>query len=273
MAAESRERLSYIKSFYADPEIDKYCEKQFIRLNPMTMMYMGVSNDNSHLLKSANYLRNELPIRLAYMIKELRNLPFIIACNPSLLEIHERCIKTFREFNSFDKEIKDMQSEREFNQIVHNMLELNKDLLVMLCDGFKESRRYIRNEGFIKNNLNKILSARLGIRLLAEHHIALNKQSNLGKIFVSDELNDDYAEDASGRDHDHHSSNSAGESSSGGGSSNSSSSSYGRDESWHGIIHRKFSPKKLIENSTRLVTRLCKEKYGASPKVSDLNSS
>ena len=52
--SESRERFTNIRYFYADPEIDKAVEKPLIRLNPMTMLYMGVSDDNSHLLQSAN---------------------------------------------------------------------------------------------------------------------------------------------------------------------------------------------------------------------------
>ena len=52
--SESRERFNNIRYFYADPEIDKATEKPLVRLNPMTMFYMGVSDDNSHLLQSAN---------------------------------------------------------------------------------------------------------------------------------------------------------------------------------------------------------------------------
>jgi [3-methyl-2-oxobutanoate dehydrogenase (acetyl-transferring)] kinase len=128
---------------------------------------------------------------------------------------------------------------------------------------FKDTRRYIRNESFIKTNLNRILSARLGIRLLSEHHIALNKQSSLNKIFVSEDLNDDFAEELKSKNIDHLQSNSPSDSNSPSSSVNSSH----RDENWVGIIHRKFSPKKLIETSSRLVTRLCLDKYGAAPKV------
>lgn len=263
--SESRERLNNIKYFYADPVIDKACDKPLIRLNPIAMMYMGVSEDNSHLLKSANYLRNELPIRLAHIIKELRHLPFIIACNPSMLDIHERCIKAFRDFEPFiDHEIQDLDTERRFNQVVYNMLEMNKDLLALLCDGFKDSRRYMRDEKFIKTYLNKILSARLGIRLLSEHHIALNKQSSLNKIFVNEELNEDIAEEKKNGQIDYMQSNSPSDSQA---SMSSSTSNNAKDENWVGIIHRKFSPKKLVENSSRLVSRLCKDKYGATPKV------
>ena len=223
--SESRERHNLIRNFYSDPDIDKSAEKPLVRLNPLTMLYMGVSDDNSHILRSANYLRNELPIRLAHMIKELRSLPFIVAVNPSMLEIHERCIKAFRNFENFEKEIRDEETEKRFRTHVGDMLEMNKDLLIMLCDGFRDSRKYIKNESFIKTNLNRTLTARLGIRLLCEHHMLLSKQSN---------QNEPEAE---------------------------------RDENWVGIINKKFFPKKIIENSGRLVARICTEKYGVAPKL------
>lgn len=219
--SESRERLTNIRQFYADQSIDKLSEKTLVRLNPISMMYMGVSDDNSHLLKTANYLRHELPIRVAHLIKEIRHLPFIIAVNPHILEIHERCIKTFHTFDNFDRVIRDKHAEKEFSGMVFNMLEMNKDLLGLLCDGFKESRRYIQNEDYIRKNLTRILSARLGIRLLCEHFIALNKHSEQRLT----------------------------------------------DTEYVGIIHKRFSPKKLIEKSGRMVTRICTEKYGMAPKL------
>lgn len=259
-SSEARERSNTMRFFYLNPEIDKAAQKPLVRLNPMTMMYMGVSDDYSHLLQSANYLRNELPIRLAHMIKEMRNLPFIVGCNPSMLEIHERCIKAFNNFDNFDKEIKDLSTEKRFNQHVCNMLEMNKDLLALLCDGFRDTRRYIKNEDFIKHNLNKILSARMGIRLLCEHHIALNKQSNIDPTQTG--------EDEDGCGERSASSSSANErSTSSTNCLSESSSRSAKTEDWVGIIHKKFSPKKLVETSGRMVSRICQDKYGQAPKL------
>lgn len=252
--SESRERLNYLRHFYSDPEIDKAIEKPLVRLNPMAMMYMGVSEDNSHLLKSANYLRNEIPIRLAHMIKELRNLPFIVAINPSMLDIHERCVRFFRHFEQFDKEIKDINTEKQFLKLVCDMLEMNRDLLALLCDGFRDSRRYTKNEDFIKYHLNRILSARLGVRLLCEHHIALNKQS-----YQNNSLNDQTTSNQSEVKNKSDVFSSDEVLSQGSGSIS--------DENCVGIIHKKFSPKRLIETSGRLVTRICMDKYSVAPKL------
>jgi hypothetical protein len=198
------------------------------------------------------------------MIKELRNLPFIVACNPSMLEIHERCIKAFRNFDSFQKDIKDINTEKEFNILVFEMLEMNKDLLSLLCDGFKDTRRYIKNESFIKANLNKILSARLGLRLLCEHHIALNKQSNLNKLLLSDQDMENYDDnDESPSDHSNHNNNqkdffnSSYLAANSGDTNNSGNKKTSRqkDSNLIGIIHKKFSPRRLIETSGYLVLR------------------
>ena len=40
-----------------------------------------------YLQKSAQYLWKELPVRIAHRIHEFRSLPFIIGCNPTILEV------------------------------------------------------------------------------------------------------------------------------------------------------------------------------------------
>ena len=37
--------------------------------------------------KSARYLQQELPVRIAHRIKGFRSLPFIIGCNPTILHV------------------------------------------------------------------------------------------------------------------------------------------------------------------------------------------
>lgn len=270
-SSTTRERFNNVRYFYADPEIDRATERPLVRLNPMTMLYMGVSDDNSHLLLSANYLRNELPIRLASMIKRFRNLPFIVASNPSMLEIHERCIKTFRMFEQFDKEIKDVATEKKFNDLVYEMIEVNRDILALLCDGFKETRRYIKDESFIKQSMNKILATRLGIRLLSEHHIALNKQSSLNKELFSLEVSEEMAEaddedESTGRQ-DHFTSSYIEHKGTNGNNGAGVNHKSNKHSDLVGIVDQKFSPKRLIETSGRMVTKLCMDKYGASPKI------
>lgn len=127
----------------------------------------------------------------------------------------------------------------------------------------------MKNEDFIKTSLNKILSMRLGIRLLCEHHIALNKQSNLNKMLLPDTDDvDDQNEPHVDQFESKYLTTNGGAGGPGGGSG-SGGDSAGRSSSkpnWIGIINKRFSPKKLVENSGKLATRICLDKYGVAPR-------
>ena len=58
-----------------------------VRLIPTTILYTARSNDGSHLLRSCQYLHKELPVRIAHRIAGFRGLPFIVGCNPTILEV------------------------------------------------------------------------------------------------------------------------------------------------------------------------------------------
>ncbi|KAK2511018.1 Bckdk [Columba livia] len=83
----ARERSKAVTSFYHQPAIDAAAEKPSVRLTPTTMLYSGRSQDGSHILKSARYLQQELPVRIAHRIQGFRGLPFIIGCNPTILHV------------------------------------------------------------------------------------------------------------------------------------------------------------------------------------------
>lgn len=83
----ARERSKTVTSFYNQSAIDAAAEKPSVRLTPTMMLYSGRSQDGSHLLKSARYLQQELPVRIAHRIKGFRCLPFIIGCNPTILHV------------------------------------------------------------------------------------------------------------------------------------------------------------------------------------------
>lgn len=83
----ARERSKTVTSFYNQSAIDVSAEKPSVRLTPATMLYAGKSPDGQHILSSAKYLHKELPVRIAHRIKGFRSLPFIIGCNPTILQV------------------------------------------------------------------------------------------------------------------------------------------------------------------------------------------
>ncbi|KAF6123220.1 branched chain keto acid dehydrogenase kinase [Phyllostomus discolor] len=138
----ARERSKTVTSFYNQSAIDVAAEKPSVRLTPTMMLYSGRSQDGSHLLKSARYLQQELPVRIAHRIKGFRSLPFIIGCNPTILHVHELYIRAFQKLTDFPP-IKDQTDEAQYCQLVRQLLDDHKDVVTLLAEGLRESRKHI----------------------------------------------------------------------------------------------------------------------------------
>ncbi|CAM9133163.1 unnamed protein product, partial [Lampetra fluviatilis] len=114
-----------------------------VRLTPTTMLYSGKAPDGSHILKSARYLRKEMPVRIAHRIKEFRSLPFIIGCNPHILHVHELYIRAFHLVTE-SPAVVGVDEELRFCRILRQLLDDHKDVVTQLAEGFRECRKHIR---------------------------------------------------------------------------------------------------------------------------------
>ncbi|GES94297.1 alpha-ketoacid dehydrogenase kinase [Rhizophagus clarus] len=144
-----------VVSFY-DDKVTKYAEKS---IKPVTlkelMRFVQPSLDNTEsLLESAKYTRSELPVRLARRVKALQNLPFIVGTNPYIKKTDEK-----------------------FAEMLKEMVISHSENIPTLAKGFQECKKYMSSED-IKNFLDDMISARIGIRLIAEQHIALHNNLN-----------------------------------------------------------------------------------------------
>ncbi|KAJ1125620.1 hypothetical protein NDU88_004044 [Pleurodeles waltl] len=170
----ARERSKTVTSFYNQPSIDAAAEKPSVRLTPTTMLYSGRSQDGSHILKSARYLHKELPVRIAHRVKGFRSLPFIIGCNPTILHVHELYIRAFQKLSEYPP-ITDHETEGQYCKLVRDLMDDHKDVVTLLAEGLRESRKHIQDEKVIRYFLDKTLTSRLGIRMLASHHLSLHE--------------------------------------------------------------------------------------------------
>lgn len=77
--------------------------------------------------------------------------------------------------------------EADFALLIHNLLDDHKDVVTQLAEGLREARRYIRDENMIKTFLDRTLTSRLGMRILAENYLSLRdaKPNHVGIIKVN----------------------------------------------------------------------------------------
>ncbi|XP_022594520.1 3-methyl-2-oxobutanoate dehydrogenase [lipoamide] kinase, mitochondrial isoform X2 [Seriola dumerili] len=135
----ARERSKTVTSFYNQSAIDVSAEKASVRLTLATLLYSGKSPDGHHIL-------HELYIRAYHMLIDF-------------------------------PPIKDQDVEARFCKLVQQLLDDHKDVVTMLAQGFRECRRHIQDEMIIRSFLDTTLCSRLGIRMLATHHLALHEDN------------------------------------------------------------------------------------------------
>jgi len=170
--ATIRERNITVTSYYNQQAIDRAAAKPSVRLTPATIMYADNNSSNLGIMRSAQYLHQELPIRIAHRVAAIRNLPFIVGCNPEILAVHELYIRAFTILSQIPAIVTKADEER-YSQILRELLEDHKDVVSNLAKGFKEARKHIKDEEVIRRYLDKNLTSRLGIRMLATHHLLL----------------------------------------------------------------------------------------------------
>jgi len=88
--------------------------------------------------------------------------------------LHERFIKIFHTLHSFPP-IKTLEQEKIYTELLQNTLNCSSDTLPLLTEGFRESKRHIKQEMLVRNFLDRALTSRLAIKMLIEHHIELRK--------------------------------------------------------------------------------------------------
>ncbi|XP_076434574.1 branched-chain alpha-ketoacid dehydrogenase kinase-like [Babylonia areolata] len=183
---EERERSQSVTSFYYQSAIDQAASKPSVRLTPAAILYAGRSPDKSHILRSAQYLSKELPVRIAHRIAGFRHLPFIVGCNPTILQVHELYIRAFHILSSFPV-ISSLEEEEKYSETLRQLLDDHKDVVTLLAEGFSQVRKHITDENLIRTFLDRTLTSRLGIRMLAEHHLSLHdeKANHVGVVNVA----------------------------------------------------------------------------------------
>lgn len=184
-----RERAKSVAAFYNQPAVEAAAQKRTVRLTPSAILYHGRTDDEATTLKSAQYLQKELPVRIAKRIIAFRDLPFIVGCNPIILGVHELYLRAFNILNSYDP-IKTREQEVNYSRKLKELLEDHQDVVTQLAAGFRECRRHIHNEELVARFLDKTLTSRLGIRMLAQHHLSLreSKSNYVGIINVGMKL-------------------------------------------------------------------------------------
>lgn len=124
------------------------------------------------ILRSAKYTQQELPVRLARRVRQFYSLPFIVGTNPYIQEVARLYASSFARLSEV-KPIETLEDNDEFVEKLQKLVDDHADIVPTLSRGFMECGEYM-DSSKVSNFLNAALHSRIGVRIIAEQHLALS---------------------------------------------------------------------------------------------------
>lgn len=123
------------------------------------------------LIANAQDTLEQIKIGLAHRLNALRNLQYLVVLNPHIAQIYQLYYCSFLIISSF-RPPQTLEENQLFVERLKELVETHSNTIPVLSRGFSECRNLMPMSE-INTLLNGHLKARMGTRLLAEHHIAL----------------------------------------------------------------------------------------------------
>ncbi|KAL0574533.1 putative protein kinase [Marasmius crinis-equi] len=158
--------------FYQNKQLDLYASREAKRLTLRQLTFFGRSMDEERLVKSANYVRTELPVRIAHRIRDLQSLPYVVVTQEGVAKVYELYWTAFEKFRRYPP-IKNMKDNEEFCRFLSTLLHEHSPVIPNLSLGLSLSSPYLPPD-VLDSFMRRMLVSRISRRVLAEHHIALS---------------------------------------------------------------------------------------------------
>ncbi|KAI6113654.1 alpha-ketoacid dehydrogenase kinase [Pisolithus croceorrhizus] len=168
--------------FYQNRQLDLYASKDAHRLSLRQLVFFGRQMNEERLIKSANYVRMELPVRIAHRIRDLQALPYVIVTQPEIAKVYELYWSAFdNRFRRFP-EINNLSDNWKFCDLLETLLDEHAPVIPNLSLGLSLCSPHIPPDS-LDAFMRRMLISRISRRVLAEHHLALSK--SLGRDSVN----------------------------------------------------------------------------------------
>lgn len=162
--------------FYQNKVVDDWSTRTPHPVTLSQLAAFGKVLNEDKIIASANFVRLELPVRLALKLKELQSLPFSVVNNYHLAKVYESYYDIFDRFRKIPQ-IETTKDNEEFCLKIEDVLtDVNLLNLPNLMMGALESCIL---KSLPQSNLDELVSsllrARISRRLILDEHLSLTK--------------------------------------------------------------------------------------------------
>lgn len=140
------------------------------------LMKESRSRDKNKLIRSCHFMHKEFLVRIAKVIMDLQNLPYILLTNADIKRVLDLYMHAFSDMLNQQK-IQSLGDVDTFNEALSGILDDLKDIILLLSKGIHDSQPNFKGDNFqntVKKLMDHIVLNRLGNRILARHHLSMH---------------------------------------------------------------------------------------------------
>ncbi|KAF8482785.1 alpha-ketoacid dehydrogenase kinase N-terminal domain-containing protein [Russula ochroleuca] len=158
--------------FYQNRQLELYATREAKRLSLRQLVFYGRFMSEERLIKSANYVRTELPVRIAHRIRDLQDLPYTVVMQEGVAKVYELYWSAFEKFRKFPQ-IETLEDNERFCSFLRTLLDEHAVVIPNLSLGLSLASPHLPPDQ-LDAFMRRMLVSRISRRVLAEHHIALS---------------------------------------------------------------------------------------------------
>ncbi|XP_068602021.1 pyruvate dehydrogenase (acetyl-transferring) kinase isozyme 1, mitochondrial [Brachionichthys hirsutus] len=147
--------------------------------SPLSMkQFLDFGSENACEKTSFTFLRQELPVRLANIMKEINLLPDNLLLTPSVRLVQSWYLQSFQEILEFkEQNANDEKITRDFADAVINIRNRHNDVIPTMAQGVVEYKENYGTDPVVSQNvqyfLDRFYMSRISIRMLLNQHTLL----------------------------------------------------------------------------------------------------
>ncbi|CAI5976446.1 unnamed protein product [Closterium sp. NIES-65] len=142
----SLRRQIYRCAFKAQTGIYRCSFKKQTGVSLKNMMAHGAFPTERNLLSSAQFLQQELPVRLAHRVTELENLPYGLSTKAPVLKVRDWYVDSFKDIRGFPA-IESREEELRFTHLLAQVKMRHNNVIPTMAMGINELKQDLGRKG------------------------------------------------------------------------------------------------------------------------------
>ncbi|KAK9488618.1 branched-chain alpha-ketoacid dehydrogenase [Lipomyces starkeyi] len=159
------------RHFYQNETLLDFAARSSRPVSLRQLAFFGMKLTNDKIIQSANFVRQELPTRMAHRIHDMQSLPYSIVRNNHISYVYELYYHSFNTIRRFPV-IKTVEDNHRFCDVLRELLVHHTAVIPHLVMGVIECSDLIDSKR-MDIFMESMLRSRISRRVFTEQHIAL----------------------------------------------------------------------------------------------------